>query len=502
MGCGQSAPKESKPSQGRNGSSPVRANPEPPRRKLSLGTLRKEYAQHEERPSFQERYAGVIAYIQRLEEDRQKSENQLQRSKIDLERVDNVFSNVSRSVVNWKPYDRSARREPPEPHRVPEYIQMLQGKFDDQCSHSSRMATNIAELQAQIEKLRGDVDTKTTEIVRLREKNVQDAKTHGIKIAQNNSNHDLEITRIENSHLNALQGLEKTHSAKIQKMQRQFDDASRTARDEHNVEKSRLQNALLTTVDGFKPMVDKVCRDQLEDLRGSIHGLVFSLDDLERGDPGPLRSQIAKIRNPQNKDYKNVLEGCFWSIIFRGMFATPFCSLGEYGDAFMDTWIGLFGKGKSYQWPEADTRSETWRYVTLETLEQDLKSSRPSNLKSSYEANRQSVISSLSNLYSQVSPENKSREIRDIVDKACHLALAFGKQRCRLQVLAPQPGDPIDARDTAACFILNHSSDRVIPEVQLVMKPGLLKVGDSRGGSLGSSANMSPSAVYLKIAAN
>ena len=95
-----------------------------------------------------------------------------------------------------------------------------------------------------------------------------------------------------------------------------------------------------------------------------------------------------------------------------------------------------------------------------------------------------------------------SREIRDVVDKASQLAFAFGKQRCRLQVLAPQPGDSIDARDKNACFSLNHSSDRVIPEVQLVVKPGLLKVGDGRGGSFGSSANLSPSAVYLKIVAN
>ncbi|KAL5313593.1 hypothetical protein ACEPPN_018014 [Leptodophora sp. 'Broadleaf-Isolate-01'] len=502
MGGCQSAPERSTSSGGQNDSSPIHAIPELPRKKLSLGTLRKGYTHHEERPSFQERHASVIAYVQRLEEDRQNYENQLRRPKHNQEEIDNIFSSVLGSVANWNPYDQSARREPPEPHIIPEYIQMLQKKLDEQCRYSSALTTSIAELKAEMGGLRGDVNAKTADIVRLEKKNIEDARTCEAKIARNTASHKVEISRIESSYSNTLQDLEKAHSAKVQQMQRQFDDTSRNARDEHNAEKSRLQNALLTTVDGFKPMADRICRQQLEDLRGSIHALVFGLDNLGQEDPGPLRSQIAMIRNPQNKDYKNALEGCFWSIIFRGMFATPFCSLGEYGDAFMDTWTGLFGKGISYQWPEADTRSETWRYVTLEAIEQDLKSSRPSNLKSSYEANRQSVISSLSSLYSQVSPENKSREIRDVVDKACQLALAFGKQRCRLQVLAPQPGDPIDARDEDAYFSLNHSSDRVIPEVQLVVKPGLLKVGDGRGGSFGSSVNMSPSAVYLKIVAN
>jgi hypothetical protein len=136
----------------------------------------------------------------------------------------------------------------------------------------------------------------------------------------------------------------------------------------------------------------------------------------------------------------------------------------------------------------------------LESLQEDLKGSKHSTLKASYEANRLSVINSMSNLYSQISSEDKSREIRSIVERACLLALAFGKQRCRLQVLAPNPGDPIDAQDAEKCWALNHSSDRVIPKVQLVVKPGLVKAGDSRGGSFGSVTNMSPSAVYLKVA--
>ncbi|KAH7330475.1 hypothetical protein BKA65DRAFT_59284 [Rhexocercosporidium sp. MPI-PUGE-AT-0058] len=501
MGGGHSVPKRSMSSGRRKDSSPARVRTERLRRKVSLQTLRQGYAEYEEKPSFQERCAGVIAYVKALEEDGHGYRNHLTSLKSDLEAVDNIFSDVSSSVVNWTPYDQSVRREPPEPRRIPGYIQMLQRKYDEQYNHSGRLATSVAELKAEIERLRVDVHTKGTEITRLKERNSLDVAACEAKIIQNTASHNLEIARLERIHSRTLQDLEKTHSEVLLQKQQQFEDTARKARDDHNSEKSRLQNALLTTVDGFKPLVDKACRDQLEDLRSSIHGLVFGLDNLGRDNPGPLRNQIAMIRNPQNKDYKNVLESCFWKVIFDGIFATPFCALGEYGNSFMETWTALFGSEQPYKWPEADTRSETWRHVTLETLEQELKGSRPSNLKLSYEANKQAVTSSLSSLYSQVSSKDKSREIRDIVDNACRLALAYGKQRCRLQLLIPGPGNPIDTRDKDVCFALNHSSDRVINEVQLVVRPGLLKVGDSRGGSFRSSTNMTPSAVYLKIAA-
>jgi hypothetical protein len=110
------------------------------------------------------------------------------------------------------------------------------------------------------------------------------------------------------------------------------------------------------------------------------------------------------------------------------------------------------------------------------------------------------VRDAIAGVLAKVSSEDKTNEIRKIVDKSCSLALDFGIQRCRIQLFAPCENKMISLGFTSDTVIdLNESNKSASGGVVLlVVKPGLRKSGDGRVGSLDTIKTLWASEVYLE----
>jgi hypothetical protein len=156
-------------------------------------------------------------------------------------------------------------------------------------------------------------------------------------------------------------------------------------------------------------------------------------------------------------------------------------------------------------WPEPGSLSEKWRYATLEPLREVLtknmgKHPAYEEVRRSYGINVSRVSETLAEALRQVTSQVSQADIHDIVDKACSLTLDFGVQRCRLQVVAPQPNDMISITTTGDFSDVNGENDPGLESgvVQLMVSPGLRRRGDGRGGRLESDiASICPTVLYL-----
>ena len=157
-------------------------------------------------------------------------------------------------------------------------------------------------------------------------------------------------------------------------------------------------------------------------------------------------------------------------------------------------------------WPGLGKLSEKWRYTTLEPLREVLTKNMGNHpayeeIKTSYVANVSKVFEAMAKELRQVPSQVSQADIHDIVDKACSLALDFGVQRCRLQVVAPQPNDMISTTTIGNFSDVNGENNLGLGSgvVQLMISPGLMRRGDGRGGRLESEiASICPTVLYLK----
>jgi hypothetical protein len=120
-------------------------------------------------------------------------------------------------------------------------------------------------------------------------------------------------------------------------------------------------------------------------------------------------------------------------------------------------------------------------------------------IRESYDRNVARVFQSLSAMLSRVSYQDQQTEIRNIIDKACLLALDCGEQRCRLELFAPSLQDKVSRQNINTYKDMNGDNDPSLQEgiVQLVVSPGLRRTGDVRGESLDEVLVLCPAAVYL-----
>jgi hypothetical protein len=120
-------------------------------------------------------------------------------------------------------------------------------------------------------------------------------------------------------------------------------------------------------------------------------------------------------------------------------------------------------------------------------------------IRKSYERNVAKIFQSLSVLFSRVSSQDRQAEIRNIVDKACSLALNCGDQRCRLELFAPSLKHKVSRQNLKTYKDMNADNDPSLAEgiVQLVVSPGFRRTGDGHGGSLDEVFDLCPVEVYL-----
>jgi len=120
-------------------------------------------------------------------------------------------------------------------------------------------------------------------------------------------------------------------------------------------------------------------------------------------------------------------------------------------------------------------------------------------IRKNYERNLAKIVQSLSTLFSHVSSQDRQAEIRNIVDMACSLVLGCGEQRCRLELFAPGLQHKVSRQNIKTYKDMNGDNDPSLAEgiVQLVVSPGLRRIGDGRGSSLDQIFDLCPAAVYL-----
>jgi hypothetical protein len=120
-------------------------------------------------------------------------------------------------------------------------------------------------------------------------------------------------------------------------------------------------------------------------------------------------------------------------------------------------------------------------------------------IRENYERNVAKVFQSLSAVFRQVSSQDRQSEIRNIVNKACSMALDWGEQRCRVELFAPDLKHKVSRRNIKTYEDMNGDNDPSLEEgiVQLVVSPGFRRTGCGRGNSPDQVLDLCPAAVYL-----
>jgi hypothetical protein len=120
----------------------------------------------------------------------------------------------------------------------------------------------------------------------------------------------------------------------------------------------------------------------------------------------------------------------------------------------------------------------------------------------SYERNRTDVSEALRAAFSKVSTEEMGSVPEQIAEIACSLALDCGKERCRVQLFAPQEGELVSRKDSRFIQDRNEGSNPSVTQgvVKLVVSPGLMKLGDGYGRGLDRElVRLYPAHVYCSV---
>jgi hypothetical protein len=119
-------------------------------------------------------------------------------------------------------------------------------------------------------------------------------------------------------------------------------------------------------------------------------------------------------------------------------------------------------------------------------------------LKTSYETNLQKVNEELSRALRKVSQGGPDDAVQRIVDQARQMAFEFGTQRSRVQLFAPKLDEEVPRR-TKTYTDVNNSNPYIVPKgiVQLIVAPGIRRIGGVRGYSLLEDVIVWPATVYL-----
>jgi hypothetical protein len=365
------------------------------------------------------------------------------------------------------------------------------------------------DLQQQMEKMDR---SHQSELKNMHEKVNQKELEWVSVLSKQENDHKHKIDTLEIVHKDKIDTLEIVHKDKI--------DALGAVHKELEEEKARLQDALLSAADKFRPISDRDFAFQFNVLKNSVATLARPPLEVDAERLGEAFGQIDFVRTLHKRHYKFVLESAIWATLVNGIFSTPFKVFGPYGERFTAAWIQFnsiskHGWIRSYQteeilnqidiaWPQPETFSEKWRSLAVGELRSTLSRQgciQPfaGDAKRSYEDNVAMVSVGLAESLSRVCSQEKTKEIRDIVDKACCLAMDMGMQRSRLQLFAPRLSDKVSRHCTKTYTEVNcdNEPETTSGTVRLVVRPGLRKMGDGRGDRLDQTTDLCPAGLYL-----
>ncbi|KAH7396596.1 hypothetical protein DE146DRAFT_42544 [Phaeosphaeria sp. MPI-PUGE-AT-0046c] len=312
------------------------------------------------------------------------------------------------------------------------------------------------------------------------------------------------------------------------------EDALRAKQVKEELQASRIQvgNLLMQITSLQRQMlsqVDKTSEISDDHLKQDFRALVALVKSLGRSirvtadmdvfaalPPDILHSNVASHHWQARARKKYYIESWIWSILFRGIFWTPFEMFNTAGRTLTANWDFLFGTNIYVDWPVPSSACETWRVDTVKQLVNQLghKSGtegpggelcrtnehvKNATLEAEVEQLRQLVASTLGSKLMALSTETDFSRIALIIDKSFDLAVTMGLQRSRLQVLWPSVGDPLDEMKMSC--VPDPSGDELSEgTVAFIVSPGLVKWGDAHGKNYTERYDIVPSVVHVERA--
>lgn len=458
-------------------------------------------------PAF--RHSCVVQYVEALRGEKRELGERCRALEQSLEGLKQQADGVLKSIDPGVSKIASAHQP-----NIGDILRFVFDKYEYESQGSKdlqqQMEKNDASHQSELKELREKMDEKLN----------QEEFRRASDFSRQQKKHEDKIGDLGKEQKDKIETLTKEHKEEIGSLTAAYKQDLFTEKHRLEEEKARLQDALLSAADKFRPISDRDFVIQFNILKSSVTTLARSPLEVDAERLGEAFGQSDFVRTLSKIHYKFVLESAIWAILVHGIFSTPFKAFGHYGERFAAAWIHCISISKhgwistnhteeilnqtDIAWPQPETLSEKWRSLAVEELRSTLTTRgcmQPfaGDAKKGYEDNVAMVSEDLAKSLSRVCSEDKTMEIRDIVDKACFLALDMGMQRSRLQLFAPRLGDKVSRHYPKTYTEVNPNNEPKATSgtVRLVVRPGLRKTGDGRGGCLDQTTDLCPAGLYL-----
>ncbi|KAL1598991.1 hypothetical protein SLS60_008137 [Paraconiothyrium brasiliense] len=213
---------------------------------------------------------------------------------------------------------------------------------------------------------------------------------------------------------------------------------------------------------------------------------------------------------------KALIEAFLWSVLISKVFGSPFGIAGLECSSDIDGWWAkLFGTSHLAGWPLPSDLAERWRTMTMnqmvklvgkEIITHGIATGQVAEFRQdifdSILKGRNTVYQLITQTLGELSPATDFRQVPVIIDKAFTLALEMSTQRCRLQVVYPNIGDPYSQGQPAYLKNIHDEEEVDKGTVAVVVNPGLVKWGDGHGKNLDQELVLVPCEVIIATLSN
>jgi hypothetical protein len=302
----------------------------------------------------------------------------------------------------------------------------------------------------------------------------------------------------EQSRLNAeLANFQAKADAKTQQLIEYYEAreklAERNKEEEMRSLKENTEKLKVALVDRshFKGMTDHQLSTKFQDLADDIDDIAMVKWDSNKKNEWPWPQHVLAKSENDRKLGHDIIKSSIWVILYQRIFCTPFRVLGDEGKSLEQQWAAASGYGKcasflahlltiavrrdkdGLEWPRPHLTTEKWRYQEIEKCLDALERG-DADLRQAYESSLSNTVNELSRVVGSVSSldSHTLKDINTFTRKAARLWLEMGTQRCRLRVVIP---------DSVRSAV---QDTRRLKTAELVLMPGMLRIGNNEGASL------------------
>ncbi|KAF2671474.1 hypothetical protein BT63DRAFT_477946 [Microthyrium microscopicum] len=384
-----------------------------------------------------------------------------------------------------------------------------------------RLADELSSRDRTIKEAKQKIDQLNTDIRNA------DAiqKKHDSETRKAKKDHDKQVSDMSQEHSAIVSSMKSNHESTRMKMDANHKSTIVTKDRDHKNEVDNLISQLLVNQkdndywpdDKLKLQFRELQR-QVEELTAAQHSELLIRHGQRLGNELDPTGFLGRVEGGRSRFF---LRGRIWSILVEHFFSAPF-GFGAFGTGeakrqvftIHETFQNLLdgnntptanGSATDLSAYSRETTANTWRAALFQRI-----NSRISNKNSSgyfgirrlSEKNRSDASEKIMRFLSgvvQLSGGNLRETLREEVDHitalAFQIALQFGIHPARLQLIIPQPDQSVQIGDEYQDCEDGNTNKGSIVTVDLVVLPGLEKVGDGRL-DLNSKRAIVPCEVY------